>query len=122
MKTIKTHHGIRRIDELDSSTFLFQLRELLTDFRASLISRLMDDLSTYVDYKFHIKPDANQLPELKIQLYSLKISRVDLGKYQDTVRHIMSQESSYLSSEPFYAEIDEHIHWYLQKYQLTLVA
>jgi kynurenine formamidase len=122
MKTIKTHAGVRRIDDLDNTVFLFQLRELLTDYRASLISRLINDLTTYIDYKFHIKPDGKQLPEIKVKLYSLKISHVDLEKYHGIVKHIMANESTYLNTEPFYKEIDESISWYFHETQLTLVA
>jgi kynurenine formamidase len=122
MKTIKTHAGIKKIDDLDNTVFLFQLRELLTDYRASLISRLINDLTTYIDYKFHVKPDGKQLPEIKVKLYSLKISNVDLEKYNGVVKHIMAHESTYLTTEPFYQEIDENISWYFRERQLTLVA
>src|ERR1700748_1037395 len=99
MKTIRTHQGIRRLDELDSNVFLFQLRELLTDYRAALIGRLIEDLSTYIDYKFHLKLANHQLPEIKIKLYSLKISTIDLSKYHRIVKDIMAHEFTYLDTE-----------------------
>lgn len=122
MKTIKTPQGVRKLDELDNQVFMFQLRELLTDYRASLIGRLIENLTTYVDYKFHVKPSTKQLPELKVKLYSLKISHVDLAKYDAMVKYIMANETSHLFSEPFYREIDDYISWYLRESQLTLVA
>jgi hypothetical protein len=121
MKTIRTALGVRRIEERDQHLALLQLRELLDAHRNVLITRLMADLPTYLDYKFGTRINQKQLDVLKDKLSFMKNASVDMDKYDFIYQHMLTNEATYVSSEPFYKEIDESIGWYLNDAQLKLV-
>jgi hypothetical protein len=121
MKTIRTALGVRRIEERDHHLALLQLRELLDAHRNILINRLMADLPTYLDYKFSTRINQKQLEVLKDKLAFMKNASVDMDKYDFIYRHMLSNDNTYVPSEPFYREIDESIGWYLNDAQLKLV-
>ncbi|MGC3946129.1 MAG: hypothetical protein QM762_16695 [Chryseolinea sp.] len=121
MKTIKTALGVKRIEERDQHLALLQLRELLDAHRDALITRLLADLPTYLDYKFGKRINQKQLDVLKDKLSFMKNSSVDMDKYDFLYQHMLKNEATYVPSEPFYKEIDESISWYLNDAQLMLV-
>ncbi|HTF19368.1 MAG TPA: hypothetical protein VK658_14910 [Chryseolinea sp.] len=121
MKTIKTALGVRRIEERDQHLALLQLRELLDAHRNILITRLMGDLPTYLDYRFGTRINQKQLDVLKDKLSFMKNASVDMDKYDFIYQHMLTNEATYVPSEPFYKEIDESIGWYLNDAQLKLV-
>jgi hypothetical protein len=121
MKTIKTALGVKRIEERDQHLALLQLRELLDAHRNALITRLLADLPTYLDYKFGRRINQKQLDVLKDRLSYMKNSSVDMDKYDFLYQHMLMNEATYVPSEPFYKEIDESISWYLNDSQLMLV-
>ncbi|MEJ1238150.1 hypothetical protein WBG78_08475 [Chryseolinea sp. T2] len=121
MKTVKTALGVKRIEERDQHLALLQLRELLDAHRNALITRLLADLPTYLDYKFGRRVNQKQLDVLKDKLSSIKNSSVDMDKYDFLYQHMLTNETTYVPSEPFYKEIDESISWYLNEAQLQLV-
>ena len=121
MKTIKTALGVKRIEERDQHLALLQLRELLDAHRNALITRLLADLPTYLDYKFGKRITQKQLEALKDKLSFMKNSSVDMDKYDFLYQHMLANEATYVPSEPFYREIDENIRWYLNDAQLMLV-
>jgi len=122
MKTIKTPLFTRKIEDSNPDVILFQLREILTDYRKSLISRLILDLPTYLDYRFKIKPDKKQLEDIREKLYEIKNGSADLSKYDVIVQQVLANESTYISTRPFYQEIDRNISSYLSEAPLTLMA
>ena len=121
MKTVKTALGVKRIEERDQHLALLQLRELLDAHRNALITRLLADLPTYLDYKFGKRVNKKQLDVLKDKLSFMKNSSVDMDKYDFLYQHMLTNEATYVPSEPFYREIDESISWYLNEAQLQLV-
>ena len=121
MKTVKTALGVKRIEERDQHLALLQLRELLDAQRNALITRLLADLPTYLDYKFGKRVNQKQLDVLKDKLSFMKNSSVDMDKYDFLYQHMLTNEATYVPSEPFYREIDESISWYLNEAQLQLV-
>lgn len=121
MKTIKTVLGIKRIEEKDYPLAVLQLREILDAHRSTLITRLISDLPTYIDYKFNRKVDSKQLEAIKDKLSFLKNSSVDMDKYGFILQNVMAHEITYVATEPFYKEIDDNIGWYLNESQLKLV-
>ena len=115
MKTIKTPLFTRRIEDSNPDVVLFQLREVLTDYRKSLISRLILDLPTYLDYRFKIKADKKQLDDIREKLYEIKNGSADLSKYDLIVQQVLANESTYVSTRLFYQEIDRNISSYLSE-------
>lgn len=121
MKTVRTIQGVKRIEHNDNHLTLLQLREILNAHRDALINRLVSDLPAYLDYKFNARVNGKQLEVLKDKLTYLKNSSVDMDKYDFIFKHVMTHESTYVASEPFYREIDDNISWYLNESQLKLV-
>ncbi len=122
MKTVKTPLFTRKIEDSNPDVILFQLREILTDYRKSLISRLILDLPTYLDYRFKIKADKKQLDDIREKLYEIKNGSADLTKYDVIVQQVLANESIYVSTRLFYQEIDKIISSYLSDVPLTLMA
>jgi hypothetical protein len=121
MKILRTLQGIKRIEDSDPNVMLLKVRQIFDEQRNSLITRLVNDLASYIDYKFRVKPDAKQLAEIREKLYSLKNSGLDLEKYDALFQHVMDHDATYINAEPFYKEIDENIGWHLNVAQLKLV-
>lgn len=122
MKTIRTTAGLRRIQDSDPSATIFKIREILSEQRDTYINRLSSDLSSYIHYKFNLKPTSQQLDTIKDKLISLKNSALDLDRYDSILHSILNKENTYVSAEPFYKEIDEKIGSELNSGQLKLAA
>lgn len=121
MKILHTLQGTKRIEDSDPNVTLLKVRQILDDQRTAIINRLITDLPVYIDYRFRVKPDVQQLQTIREKLYTLKNSGLDLEKYDDILQHVVNNEKTYVSSEPFYKEIDENINWHLNASQLRLV-
>ncbi len=121
MKIIRTTDGIRRMDDSNEATVVLKLREILHDQRSMLISRLVTDLSTYIDYKFSRKPDSRQLEVLRERLYAIRNSPLDLERYDEVLQHVLKNDVTHLGAAPFFSEIDEVISRELNGFQLKLV-
>jgi hypothetical protein len=122
MKRIKIANGIKRFDETDSNGTLFRLRDILSEHRNILITRLLSDLGTYIDYKFNTKTNSRQLDAAKDSLVALKNSVLDLDKYNDIIEHCLNNEMTYVGTEPFMQEINETLSTTLNVPQLKLVS
>jgi len=109
IRTIKISTGVRRIEDQNQNAALLKLREILNEERKILINRMETDLNAYIQYRFSKKANANQLEKIKAKLQSLKNSNIDLDQYNSLVRDFFQQEKTYVSSEPFYKEIDQCI-------------
>ena len=120
MKTVKTVLGTKKIEDKDYHVALLQLREILDAHRSTLINRLISDLPAYIDYKFKTKVTSKQLETIKEKLSFLKNSSVDMDKYGFILQNVMSHETTYVTTAPFYQEIDDNISWYLNESQLKL--
>ncbi len=121
MKTIRTVLGNKKIEDSDYPAAVVQLREILDAHRSKLINRLLADLPTYIDYKFNTKVNSKQIEDIKDKLSFLRNSSVDMDKYDFILQNVMSQETTYVTTEPFYEEIDDNISWYLNESQQQLV-
>jgi hypothetical protein len=121
MKTIKTASGIKKIEACMESVVLIKVREILMDHRSVLISRLIADLSTYVEYKFKTKLNKETEQAIADKLTTLKHSLIDIDRYDPIIQTILQSEKSYVNSEPFYKELDEVIQWYVRPSQMVLM-
>ena len=121
MKSVKIVNGIKKIEDSDPGATLFRLRDVLSEHRSVLISRLVGDLSAYIDYKFSQKVTGRRLDSIKDSLQLLKNSTLDLDRYRDIVEHFYNHEMTYIGTEAFMKEIDETISMALNSSQLKLV-
>ena len=121
MKTVRTVLGIKKIEDNDHQVTIMKLREILDAHRGVLITRMIADLPSYIDYKFNIKVNSQQLETIKEKLSFMKNSSVDMDKYGFILKEVLSHDSTYIATGPFYKEIDDNISWYLNESQLKLV-
>lgn len=119
MKTIKSALlGSKSIIDSNPDALLFQLKEILKAHRELIISRMIGDLATYIDYRFNVKPEKHLMETVRERLFALKKSNVELKDYDAVVQQVMTRAVTHLTNEPFYAEIDD----YLAQYILTSKA
>jgi len=110
MKTIKSSLlGTRNILDTNDQVILIQISGILKEHRELIIDRLLRDIPTYVDYKFNVRPDKDQIATVKNALFSLKKSDVDISWYKATILNVFSNSNTHLTNEPFYVEIDEYL-------------
>lgn len=109
MKYIRTACGVKRVGDSASPGIVLKVREILTEYRSMLISRLMTDLNTYIDYKFSRKPDISRLQIIKERLHVVRNSPLDMGRYEAIVHDVLAKEMVYVSATLFFQEIDETI-------------
>jgi hypothetical protein len=121
MKTVKTAAGNKRIEECSDAVAVVKIREILHEHRSTLITRLISDLPTYVNYRFGAKPTTDQYNHITDKLHTLKHQPLDIDKYDSIVHEILNNENTHLSGDPFYKEIDELISWQMRPNQMVLM-
>lgn len=119
MKTIKS--ALIGTKSLPDTNFEDELRKILREHRAVILTRLLNELPTYLDYKFHSKPNTMVFDNIRGRLNSLKDSHVSLEHFKNTVALVGSRQLSVLSGEEFYQEIDAEIKLFIKEQQLDLV-
>src|SRR5215510_12016285 len=92
LRNIRIATGVKRIEIESENLALFQIREILTEHRRSLIDRIIGDTSVYLNYKFSTPPKKEQVEKIKEKLYSLKQSNVDMSTYREIVDEILKTE------------------------------
>jgi hypothetical protein len=121
MKVLRTLSGIKKIESEDKEVIIFQVRDILNEQRKLLINRMLSDLHAYVDYKFGIRADSDQMELIKEKLESMRHYSVDMERYSDIVQHVLEHDRTHINAEPFYKEIDENIHGFLADIPLKLI-
>lgn len=123
MKTVKSALlGTKQLIDRDTEVLFTQLKEVIKEHRAIIVTRLIGDLPTYLDYKFQLtKPTRKQLDDVKDKLLSLKNDPVQLSNYDSIVQQLQSRAVVHLTNEPFYIEIDECVARIISLEQLKFV-
>lgn len=110
MKTIKSALlGTKSLTDTDDKGILLQVTRILKEHRELVIDRLLKDIPTYLDYKFNVRPDKNQIASVKETLINLKKSDIDINYYKVIILNVLSNTNTHLTNEPFYVEIDEYL-------------
>jgi hypothetical protein len=122
MKTIKTAAGVRRIDDTGDYVTLFKVREILQEHRRILITRIIAEPNSYLDYKFQRRIGGQSLKSLVARLSDLSAASIDLDRYDQVLKDFEHQQHLILSNAIFYQEIDEVIYEELNSSQLKLVG
>jgi len=120
MKTVKSALlGQKQLIDTNSDVLLIQLKEIIKEHRAQIITRLIHELPTYLDYKFQYKGDKESLVKIKESLLFLKNSGVDLKHYDNVVQQLMNRAVVHLTNLPFYDEIDEQLKEHVRQLKLA---
>jgi hypothetical protein len=119
MKTVKSALlGSKQLIDTNSEVLLTQLKEIIKEHRALIITRLLNDLPTYFDYKFEVKVNKDLLLKIKNDLLDLKNGNVDLKAYNNVVQQLLNRAVVHLTNEPFYKEIDECLFVYVAEKEI----
>jgi hypothetical protein len=119
MKTVKSALlGVKTLIDRNQEVQFVQLQEILKEHRALVITRMLSDLPTYLDYKFQVKATKDMISLVHDKLLTLKNSNVDLTKYEGVVQQVLSRAVTHLTNEPFYAELDEYLRPHISSKQL----
>ena len=122
MKTVKSALlGVKTLIDRNQEVQLVQLQEILKEHRALVITRMLSDLPTYLDYKFQVKATKEMISSVHDKLLSLKNSNADLTKYEGVVQQVLNRSVTHLTNEPFYLEIDEYLRPHVSAKQLKFV-
>lgn len=110
MKIIKSRLlGTRLVRARDLNIQIFQIRSVLSEHRSALLDRILSDLTTYVDYKFHQTLRRPDLTELGQKLLTLKTRDVEMEFYEPILKHLQKKDEITLTNDCFFLEIDELI-------------
>jgi hypothetical protein len=119
-KNIRIATGIKRIELGNESMAMLQISDILRQHRECLITSLLSDLTTYIQYKFSTPPTKEQIDTVTGKLVQLKNGGISLARYSSVIAEVLSNENTYIKSEPFYHEINEVITDELNPTQLVL--
>ena len=123
MKTIKSIRiatGIKRLELSNESMAMLQISDILKQHRDCLITRMLSDLTTYVQYKFSTPPTREQINIISGKLMHLKNAAISMARYSAVIAEVLANEYTYIRSEAFYQEINEVITEELNPTQLVL--
>jgi hypothetical protein len=120
MKTLKSALlGAKNLEDSHAEIMLQQLKDIIRQHRAVIITRLLGDLPTYLDYKFQLaKPTKTQLDYVKDELLALKNSGVELTHYEAVLNQLETKNVVHLTNEPFYVEIDALVNNHLKEQEI----
>lgn len=119
MKTVKSALlGNKHLVDTNPDVLLVQLKEIIKEHRALVITRLVHDLPTYLDYKFELRANRDLQMKIKDELVILKNGAVDLKAYDTIVQQLMSRAVVHLTNEPFYREIDACLSAYVAEREI----
>lgn len=119
MKTVKSALlGSKQLIDTNNDVLLIQFKEIIKEHRALVVTRLIGDLPTYLDYKFEIKVNKEVLMKIKEELLELKNGSVDLQSYDNVVQQLLNRAVVHLTNEPFYKEIDECLSVYVAEKEI----
>lgn len=122
MKMVKSGLlGNRKLIEGNENAILFQLTQIIKEHRALIIERLVNDIPTYLDFKFQMKPNKDQLVEIKDKLLHLQENGVNLTAYQPIIDQLQTQSVIHLTDKYFFQEIDDVLSALLPSRQLKIV-
>lgn len=121
MKTVRIASTVKHIEEADHNVTLFRIQEILSEHRSMLITGILTDLPTYLQFKFYTKVDKEKQGILRDKLWELSNAKVNLDRYDEIVQEIRKNSSYRVPSSEFFKEIDLVLDAHLNPTQLSLV-
>lgn len=121
LRNIRIATGMRKIELGNDNMATIQIADILKEHRDALITSMLSDLATYINYKFSTPAKKDQLETIRHRLLDLKKANISLAKYSSVISEVLENETTYVKSEPFYHEINELIGIELNPSQLILV-
>lgn len=122
MKSVRIAGAVRHIEDADETVTLFRIQEILSEHRSALITRILSDLPTYLQFKFSAKVDKDRQDKLRDKLLDLSNSKVNLDRYAETLQEIKTHDNYRVHSQEFFFEIDTLLDAQLNPTQLQLIS
>lgn len=120
-RTIRIATGVKKIELANDNIATLQISDVLKQHRDALITSLLSDLATYINYQFRVPAKKEQIQNIRNRLMDLRNSNISLAKYGFLVDEVLANDTTYIKSEAFYQEINEVIGEELNPTQLILV-
>jgi hypothetical protein len=121
MKAVRIATTVKHIEDSDPNVTMFRVQEILSEHRSSLIMRILNDLPTYLQFKFYTKVEKDKQNVLRDKLFQLSNSKVNLDRYNEIVQEIRANANYRVPSQKFFQEIDSLLDSELNPSQLTLM-
>jgi len=121
MKSIRIASTVMYVEDGNEHVTTFRIQQILSEHRTTLIMGILNDLPSYLEYKFYAKVDRDMLPVLKDKLFELSNSLVDLKRYKKIVQEIKDNSSYRVPSADFFKEIDSVLDAHLYPTQMKLI-
>jgi hypothetical protein len=121
MKSVRIASTVKHIEEADHNITLFRIQEILSEHRTMLITGILTDLPTYLQFKFYMKVDKEMQGILRDKLWDLSNSKVNLDRYDSIVQEIRQNSNYRVPSSEFFKEIDTLLDAQLNPSQLQLM-
>jgi hypothetical protein len=121
MKSVRIASTVKHIEEGDDRVTLFRIQEILSEHRSTLVTGILSDLPTYLQFKFYTKVDKETQGILRDKLFELSNSKVSLDRYLVIVHEIEKNSTFRVPSQEFFKEIDSVLDQVLNPTQLKLV-
>ena len=121
MKSVRIASTVKHLEEADHNITLFRIQEILSEHRTMLITGVLTDLPTYLQFKFYTKVDKEMLSVLRDKLFELSNGKDNLDRYNDIVQEIKQNNNYRVPSADFFREIHSLIDSVLNPTQLKLV-
>jgi hypothetical protein len=109
MKRLRTVNGVKYIQFFNRHDFEDKVQEAVTEHRAALITRLLNGLNEYIEYKFNQRVHPEQAEKIRETLVTLKHQAVSIEECEPIIEELLKNDLCVLSSSPYYGEIDERI-------------
>ena len=121
MESVRIASSTKHIEEADQNVILFRIQEILSEHRTMLITGILTDLPTYLQFKFYTKVDKEMQAVLREKLLDLSNSKVNLDLYDEIVQEIKKNNNYRVPSTDFFKEINTLLNFVLNPAQLTLM-
>lgn len=121
LRNIRIATGVKKIELGNGNIASLQIADVLKQHRDALITSLLSDLVTYINYQFSVPAKKEQLQNIRNRLLDLRNSNISIAKYGFLVDEVIANETTYIRSEAFYQEINEAIGEELNPSQLVLM-
>ena len=121
MRAIKITNVVRHLEDADQNVTRYRIREILSEHRANLITGILGDLQTYLQFKFYADVDREKREILKTRLVEFAATKVSLNRYSRIVAEIENSNSYRVPTLDFFNEIDAFLEELLNPAQLQLI-
>ena len=91
----------------DKSVRLFQVKQVLNQYRSKFINTLLKDIPYFIGQKYRAFATADEVELIKNKLTTLQSRDINLANYESIVSEVQRRSIIKLNNEAFFKEIDQ---------------